>query len=113
MVDPDAALFEHHIDALHTAMLIYEEDGAGACDVFLQNRGLKRDSTFRAGLQALINAIPRTKVKNKFVRPEADVLDRMRLAFYADELTVPPEEEPPMPQAQQLGFGFDGEDEEK
>jgi adenine-specific DNA methylase len=113
MVDPDAALFEHHIDALHTAMLIYEEDGTGACDVFLQNRGLKRDTTFRAGLQALINAIPRTKVKNKFVRPEADVLDRMRLAFYADELTVPPEEEPPMPQAQQLGFGFDGEDEEK
>lgn len=89
MVDLDAAHFEHLIDALHTAMLIYEEDGAGACDVFLQNHGLKRDGTFRAGLQALINAIPRTKVKKKFVRPEADVLDRMRLAFYADELTVP------------------------
>ncbi|GAB4161476.1 MAG: hypothetical protein Fur0021_34630 [Candidatus Promineifilaceae bacterium] len=110
MVDSDASLFEHHIDALHTAMLIYEEDGAGACDVFLQNRGLKRDTTFRTGLQALINAIPRTKVKNKFVRSEADVLDRMRLAFYADELTVPPEEEPPIPQAQQLGFSFDAEE---
>jgi len=109
MVDPDAAHFEHLIDALHTAMLIYEEDGAGACDVFLQNRNLKRDSTFRAGLQTLINAIPRTKVKNKFVRPEADVLDRMRLAFYADELTVPPEEEPPLPQVEQLGFSFDAE----
>jgi len=109
MVDPDAAHFEHLIDALHTAMLIYEEDGAGACDVFLQNRNLKRDTTFRAGLQTLINAIPRTKVKNKFVRPEADVLDRMRLAFYADELTVPPEEEPPLPQVEQLGFSFDAE----
>lgn len=113
MVDPDAFLFEHLIDALHTAMLIYEEDGAGASDVFLQNRGLKRDTTFRAGLQALLNAIPRAKVKNKFIRPEADVLDRMRLAFYADELTVPPEEESPMPQAQQLGFSFDAEDEEE
>lgn len=110
MVDPDAPHFEHLIDALHTAMLIYEEDGAGACDVFLQNRSLKRDSTFRAGLQTLINAIPRTKVKNKFVRPEADVLDRMRLAFYADELTVPPEEEPPLPQVEQLGFSFEEED---
>ena len=109
MVDPDAAHFEHLIDALHTAMLIYEEDGAGACDVFLQNRNLKRDSTFRAGLQTLINAIPRTKVKNKFVRPEADVLDRMRLAFYADELTVPPEEEPSLPQVEQLGFSFNAE----
>lgn len=112
MVDPDVALFEHLIDALHTAMLIYEEDGAGACDVFLQNRGLKRDSTFRAGLQTLINAIPRTKVKNKFVRPEADVLDRLRLAFYADELTVPPEEEPPMSPPEQLGFSFGAEEDE-
>jgi len=109
MVDPDAAIFEHHIDALHTAMLIYQEDGAGACDVFLQNRGLKRDTTFRAGLQALINAIPRTKVKGTFVRPEADVLDRMRLTFYADELIVPPEEEPVLAAAEQMGFEFEEE----
>lgn len=111
MVDPDASVFEHLIDALHTAMMIYDEDGAGACDVFLMNRGLKHDTTFKAGLQALINAIPRTKVKNKFVRPEADILDRMRLAFYADELTVPPEEEPVLPRPEQLGL-FDGEFEE-
>lgn len=113
MVDPDVAFFEHFIDALHTAMLIYQEDGAGACDVFLQNRGLKRDTTFMAGLQTLINAIPRTKITGKFARPEADVLDRMRLAFYADELTAPPEEEPPAPPAQQLGFSFDAEEEEE
>jgi putative DNA methylase len=104
MVDPDAAVFEHWIDALHTAMLTYAEDGAGACDVFLMNRGLKRDTTFRSGLQALINAIPRTRIKGKFVRPEADVLDRMRLAFYADELTVPPEDEPELPQAKQMNM---------
>lgn len=105
-VDPDAALFEHLIDALHTAMLIYQEDGAGACDVFLQGRGLKRDTTFRAGLQALINAIPRTKARGAFVRPEADVLDRMRLAFYADELTAPPEEEVEVV-GEQMGFEFE------
>lgn len=101
MVDPDAAFFPHLIDAAHTAMLIYAEDGSGACDVFLQNRGLKRDGTFKAVLQALINAIPRTRVKGKFVRPEADVLDRMRLAFYGDELTAPVEEEPALPGARQ------------
>ena len=110
MVDPDAAIFPHLIDAVHTAMDVYDEDGPGACDVFLQNRGLKRDATFKAVLQALINAIPRTRVKGKFVRPEADVLDRMRLAFYADELTAPPEEEPVLPLAQQGGlFEADGE----
>jgi adenine-specific DNA methylase len=116
MVDPDAVHFEHWIDALHTAMLIYEEDGAGPCDLFLLNRGLKRDTTFKAGLQALLNTIPRTRIKGKFARPEADILDRMRLAFYADELSVPPEEEPVV-QVQQLDlFGEEGgnqvEDEE-
>ena len=35
------------------------------------------------------------------------MLDHMRLAFYADELTVPPEEEPPPPQVEQLGFSFE------
>lgn len=118
LVDPDAAVFAHAIDAVHTAMLLYAEDGAGACDVFLQNRGLKRDATFKAVLQALINAIPRTRIRGKFVRPEADILDRMRLAFYADELTAPPEEEPPLPAPRQGALfddaaqtdDFDGED---
>jgi hypothetical protein len=104
VVDPDAVVFEHWIDALHTAMLVYAEDGAGACDVFLMNRGLKRDGTFRAGLQALLNAIPRARVKGEFVRSEADILDKMRLALYADELTVPVEEEPELPPAEQLGL---------
>lgn len=48
---------------------------------------------------------------NWFIRFKADVLDWVHLTFYADELTVAPKEEPPMPQAQQLGF--DSEDEEK
>jgi adenine-specific DNA methylase len=112
VVDPDAVVFEHWIDALHTSMLVYQEDGAGACDVFLMNRGLKRDSTFRAGLQAMINAIPRTRIKGEFARPEADVLDKIRLAFYADELTVPVEEGPDLPQAEQLGLGLGEEAEE-
>jgi hypothetical protein len=111
MVDPDAAFFEHWIDALHTAMMVYAEDGAGACDAFLMSRGLKRDTTFKAGLQALINVIPRTRVKGQFVRAEADVLDRMRLAFYADELTVPPEEEPGVPQFEQRGMFDEGVEE--
>ena len=36
IVDPDAAIFPHLIDAVHTAMDVYAEDGPGACDVFLQ-----------------------------------------------------------------------------
>ena len=103
MVDEEATSFEHWIDAAHTAMMIYQEDGAGPCDVFLRKSGLRYDSTFKACLQAMINAIPRTRIKGKFIRPEAEVLENMRLAFY-DDLEVPVEEEPELPGASQLGL---------
>ncbi len=101
MVDADVTIFEHWIDALHTAMLVYAEDGAGACEVSLVRSGLRRNTTFIAGLQALINVVPRTQEKGKFVRPEAEILDRIRLALYPNELTVPVELEPELSQAQQ------------
>ena len=63
--------------------------------------GLKRDSTFKACLQAMLNAIPRTKIKGKFARKEAEILENMRLAFF-DDLEVPMEEEPEIEQAEQL-----------
>jgi hypothetical protein len=110
MVDPDLTTFEHWIDAAHTAMLIYDEDGAGACDVFLRKANLKNDATFKALLQSLINAIPRARIKGKFARPEAETLENIRLAFYP-EFTVPVEEEPQMPVEKQLGmFGEAAED---
>jgi adenine-specific DNA methylase len=119
MVDDEMMLFTHWIDAAHTAMMVYSEDGAGACDLFLQRTGLKNNATFKALLQSLINAIPRSRIKGKFVRPEAEVLENMRLAFYADSLTAPVEVEPKLPMEQQLGLGFaedeaeDGEEEEE
>lgn len=106
MVDEDALLFEHWIDAAHTALMLYAEDGAGACDVFLRRLNLKTDPTFKALIQSLLNAIPRAKIKGKFVRPEAETLENLRLAFYP-EMTVPVEEEPELPQEKQLGL-FEG-----
>lgn len=95
LADPEATTFDTLLDAVHAAMLIYEEDGAPACEAFLKRAGLRTDGTFKACLQAMLNAIPRTQVKGKFVRPEAEVLERMRLAFFED-LEVPAEEEPEM-----------------
>jgi hypothetical protein len=91
-VDPDAVTFSTWLDAVHTAMLVYAEDGPYACEAFLKRTGLRNDSTFKVCLQAMMNAVPRTKIKGKFARPEADVLDRMRLAFF-EGLEVPPEPE--------------------
>ncbi len=105
MVDEDKVTFDCWIDAVHTAMMLYEEDGSKACEQFLKTTGLMTDGTFRACIQALLNAIPRTKLKEKFARPEADTLDKMRLAFF-DDLTVPAEEEE-IPAPVQTEFGMD------
>lgn len=112
MVDDEITSFSHWIDAAHTAMMIYAEDGAGACDLFLQKTGLKRESTFKALLQSLMNAVPRSRIKGKFVRPEAEILENMRLAFFPDELTAPKEEELDLPQEKQLGFWEESTDAE-
>jgi adenine-specific DNA methylase len=112
MVDPDLLSFSHWIDAVHTAMLVYDEDGPGACDVFLLRTGLKRDATFKAVLQTLLNAIPRTQVKGQFVRSEAAVLDNIRLAFYAGELTAPPEVTIQGIEVVQLGMNLENGDED-
>ena len=91
LVDPEAETFPRLIDAVHTAMLVYEEDGGKACEVFLKRTGLLTDSRFKAGLQALINAVPRTKVKGVFKRPEAAVLESLCLAFF-DDIRIPVDE---------------------
>jgi hypothetical protein len=92
MVDPDLSAFPCVVDAVHTAMVIFQEEGAMPCEAFLKRTGLMQDPTFKACLQALINAIPRTKTKGKFNRVEAQLLDDLRLAFF-DDLGAPREEE--------------------
>ncbi len=111
VVDPDAASFPSLIDAAHTAMLVYEEDGSRACEQFLRRAGLRDDSRFKACLQALINAIPRTRAQDAFVRPEAETLDRLRLAFFED-LEVPTEGEP-AEVAQQAGLWAEASEEDE
>lgn len=103
MVDEEARSFEHWIDSAHTAMMIYAEDGAGPCEVFLRESGLRRDGTFKALIQALLNAIPHTRIKGKFLRPEAETLENMRLAFF-DDILAPVEEEPEMPSDRQMAL---------
>jgi hypothetical protein len=111
LVDPDAKSFDCWIDAAHTAMLVYGEDGAKACEAFLKRTGLRTDGTFKACLQALINAVPRTKQKGKFARPEAEILEALRLAFF-DDLLAPPEPEEPKVEPKQLKFEGAGIEEE-
>lgn len=92
-VDPEVASFDCMLDAVHTMMMVYTEDGSNACGAFLDFAGLKTDSTFKTCIQAMINAIPRTRdKKGEFLRPEANSLEKIRLAFFED-IEAPPEEE--------------------
>jgi hypothetical protein len=115
MVDEDAEGFPHLIDALHTAMMIYDEEGSKACQVFIDHQGLRTDSRTKALVQAMIEAIPTTRDKaGKFIRPEMTTLDAMRVLLW-DDLPAPKEEEPPKLDPQKVLAGFDveeGEDDE-
>ncbi len=77
MVDPDADSFPHLIDALHTAMMIHDEEGSKACQLFVNRQGLRHDSRIKALVQAMMEAIPTTRGKDgKFLRPEMTTLER-------------------------------------
>ena len=113
MVDPDADSFPHLIDALHTAMMLYDEEGSKACQVFVDRQGLRHDSRIKALVQAMMEAIPTTRGKDgKFLRPEMTTLDNMRANLWAD-LPAPKEEEPPKIDAQPGLFDAGEENEEE
>ena len=93
-VYPEATSFTVAIDAVHTALQIANVDGVGAAKAFLDRAGLAIDTRFTAALQGLVNAIPRTSVKGKWVVPEAETLDRLVTAYFPGiELPQEPEAE--------------------
>ncbi len=112
MVDPEAESFTHLIDALHTAMMVYEEDGSKACQVFIDRHGLRNDSRIKALVQAAMQAIPTTRGKDgKFLRPEMTTLDALRDIIW-DDLPAPPEEVVTKIDTQMVMFGKPSDDQE-
>ena len=112
LVDPEAEAFPQLIDALHTAMLVYDEEGSRACQVFVDRQGLRTDSRVKALAQAMMQAIPTTRGKDgQFLRPEMTTLDALRVLFW-DDLPGPKEEEPPKFDPQAVLFEAAEEEEE-
>jgi hypothetical protein len=105
MVDPEAEAFPALIDALHTAMLVYDEEGSKACQVVVDKHGLRTDARFKALVEAAMRAIPTTRgMDKKFLRPEMETLESMRLLFWPD-LPGPKEVGPPKPPEKTLLSG--------
>ena len=70
-VAPDSDTFNASIDAAHTAMLLYADEGAGVTEGFLNKTGMLGSPNFGSLLLALVNAAPRVKKSGKLDRPEA------------------------------------------
>ncbi len=83
-VKPDAVAFSVALDAVHTVMYVADVDGLPAARALLDRASLMNESRFVACLQGLVNAIPRTKSKGEWVRPEAGTLDRLCAAYFPD-----------------------------
>ena len=86
-------------------MLIYEEEGSKACQVFMDRHGLRNDGRLKALVEAAMRAIPTTRKKDKtFLRPEMETLEALRLLFWPD-LPAAKEEAPPLPPEKTLYEG--------
>ena len=88
-VNPDAVTFTRAVDALHTAMWLYDLEGERSCRQFLQGAGLIADADFRTLVRAAINAIPRGRTYQRgeitgFRVPEAQTLENMRVSLFPD-----------------------------
>jgi len=99
LADPDGEGYGRLIDSAHALMIVFTEDGVRGAERWLKRTGLGNDARFQGLLQALVNAIPRTKVKGEFVRAEARALDGLRVLF--PDLVVPEEPEPELVPEQQ------------
>ena len=94
-VRPQAESFGSLIDAVHTVCLVTDEDGLGSAKALMDRTGLSKDNRFLAAVQALVNAVPRVRLKGAFILPLAGSLDRVVTAYLPD-VTLPPDpvEEP-------------------
>lgn len=99
-LDPDATSWATQIDALHALMLVYDEEGLGAAQAWLDRTGRRDDQNFAALIEAALRAIPRVRQKDELIRPEARVLESIRQTLFPS--IQPPAE--PTPPAEQLAL---------
>jgi adenine-specific DNA methylase len=82
------------IDVIHTVCYVADEDGLAAAKALMDRSGLRKDNRFLAATQALVNAVPRIRLKGDFVLPLAESLDRL-VTTYLPEVSLPTDETEP------------------
>jgi hypothetical protein len=107
-IDPTALSWPTLLDALHSLMVTYDEDGAGAARAWLARSGYADSPKFHELVAAAINAVPRARDRGEFARPEAHCLEGLRVTLF-DDIPAPPDPET-APAAVQLSFDGEGTD---
>ena len=69
------------VDVLHAILIEASESSLGAAKVLCDRLRLLEDQRFVDLIQAMVRAIPNTKVKGKWVRPEAEILHQFCTAY--------------------------------
>jgi len=93
-IDLDATAWPTLVDALHTLMLLYDEDGLHAARSWFERSGYADEPRFKDLTRAALHAVPRAKDKGSFVRPEAATLESLRATLFDDiEPPADPDEE--------------------
>jgi putative DNA methylase len=92
------------LDVLHTALLLVAEEGTSAAVRFLERTGQAGSADFQGLLQGAIRALPNVRDRaGRFVRPEADALERLRQAAFSN-LEPAPEPEARMGQPELIPY---------
>lgn len=81
------------VDLLHGVLVTADLDGLAAAKTLMDRHGFTTEPRFLALVQGAVNAVPRSKVKGVFVRPEAATLDALVTA-YLPTIVVPEDEAP-------------------
>jgi adenine-specific DNA methylase len=89
-IHAEVTTFPVVLDAVHTVMYLADVDGLAAAKALIDRAGLATDSRFLAALQGLVNAIPRTKLRDEWVRAEAGTLDALCAAYFPDIILPAP-----------------------
>ncbi len=87
-LDPKAGAM---IDRLWAILAIAESSGLATAKAAMDRASMTTDPKFTALVQAAINAIPRTKKKGAFTRPEAEWLDKLASTYLSAAVEIPEE----------------------
>lgn len=84
----DSTHFNTVLDMIHTVLYIADTDGLAAAKAYIDRNRLAEDPRFLGALQGFVTAIPRTRIKDKWVRAEAGLLDALCAAYFPT-ITMP------------------------